>query len=316
MKKRLSSKDVRIAGTEWRSVGREPNVYEAQTPGDLLGVHAELIISALLPGEELRYLLYSPIWDGTWAPFGISAQPASHALVVTDSRFLLSRDLHRDDADPTLSSIPFDQMLWAECGNAHLLGWFSLCYVMENGPGRISVLFESTGVAFFSSALRHYRQALPCRTTPTASCPKTGATWHDLWKCLSKPEAREVRPLVLEEETLMGWFRAGRSWRYRRRFLRTYPECKRPENLLLWTSVGVIHIIHEPVIRPEWPSYGLTVRSIPQQAIRIAEVMPDGALRLTLGRDRSVIQIEVPFDKEYRPQAESLARSVERRPLP
>jgi hypothetical protein len=80
--------------------------------------------------------------------------------------------------------------------------------------------------------------------------------------------------------------------------------------------VGVIHIIHEPVIRPEWPSYGLTVRSIPQQAIRIAEVMPDGALCLTLGRDKTVIQIEVPFDKEYRPQAESLARSVERRPLP
>jgi hypothetical protein len=54
MKKRLSSKDVRIAETEWRSVGREPRVYEAQTPGDLLGVHAELISSSLLPGEELR----------------------------------------------------------------------------------------------------------------------------------------------------------------------------------------------------------------------------------------------------------------------
>jgi len=69
MTRRLSSKDVPISGTEWRSVGREPNVYEAQTPGDLLGVHAELIASSLLPGEELRYLLYSPIWDGTWTPF-------------------------------------------------------------------------------------------------------------------------------------------------------------------------------------------------------------------------------------------------------
>jgi len=284
-------------------------------PADLLGVHAELIGSSLLPGEELRYLLYSPIWDGTWAPFGISAQPASHALAVTEGRFLLSRDLHRDDADPTVSGIPFDQVLWAECGNAHLLGWFSLCCFLKDGPGRVSILFKSTGAEFFTSVLRHYRRSLP-HQVPAAGRGKGRATWHDLWKCVGKPEAREIRPLVLGDETLMGWLRAGQTWRYWRRLLRMRAKCERPENLLLWTSAGIIHVIREPDIQPESPSFGLTVRSIPWEAIQLAEVAPGGALRLTLGRDTAAVRIEVPFDKEYRAQAESLVRSVERNSPP
>jgi len=315
MTKRLSSKDIRYPGTEWRSVGREPRVYEAQTPADLLGVHTELIASSLLPGEELRYLLYSPIWDGTWAPFGISAQSASHALAVTKSRFLLSRDLHRDDTDPTVLSIQFDHVLWAECGNAHLLGWFSLCHVMEDGPARLSFLFKATGSEFFTFALRHYRQTLP-NQAPTTLPGKGRATWQDVWKCVSKPEAREVRPLVLDDETVLGWLRAGQSWRHRRQFLRRRLQCERPENFLLWLSAGLIHVIHEPDVHPKLPSQGLTVRSIPWPAVRLAEVTPGSSLRLTLGRRKAGLQIEVPFDKEYRAQAESLVRSVERESPP
>jgi len=61
-------------------------------------------------------------------------------------------------------------------------------------------------------------------------------------------------------------------------------------------------------------SFGLTVRNIPCDAIQHAETASAGALRLTLGRNKPVLQIEVPFDKEYRIQAESLTRSVERNP--
>jgi hypothetical protein len=312
MTKKLFNNDLRYPVTEWRSSGREPWVYEARTPGDLLGVHAELITSSLLPEEELRYLLYSPIWDGTWAPFGISAQPASHALAVTNNRFLLSRNLHRDDAEPTVFSIPFEQVLWAECGNAILLGWFSLYSILEDGPGRISVLFKSTGEKFFTAALRRYRQTLP-RQDPTAGHGKGQAAWQDLWNRVNELEACGVRPLLLEDEMLMGWLRAGQKWRYRRKLMRWRPECESPENLLLWTSTGVIHVIQEPDIRPEIHSFGLTVRSVPWDAIQLAEVMSGGTLRLTLERDKAVLRIEVPFDKEYRDQADSLARSIERK---
>ena len=310
MTKRLSSKNVRYPGTEWRSTGREPRVYEARTSADLLGVHAELIASSLLPGEELRYLLYSPIWDGTWAPFDISAQPASHALAVTKSRFLLSRDLHRDDTDPAVFSISFDRVLWAECGNAHLLGWFSLCHVMADGPACISVLFRATGAEFFTSALRHYRQALP-RHASMVACGQSRAAWHDFWKCTGKPDAREVRPLILDDEALLGWFRAGQSWQYRHELLGKRPQCSRPENLLLWTCRGAIHVTHEPDVHPKCPSHGLTVRTIPREAMRLAEVAAEGALRLSLGRDRTVLYVDVPFDREYHDQAESLASSVD-----
>lgn len=120
MTKKIYNQDVNSRRTEYCSSGREPWVYEAETPQDLLGVHAELIASSLLPAEGLRYLLYSPIWDGDWAPFGITAQPASHALAITDTRFLLSRNLHREDAEPEVISIPFERVLWAEYGNAIL----------------------------------------------------------------------------------------------------------------------------------------------------------------------------------------------------
>jgi len=314
MTKILSSKDVRYPGTEWYSVGREPRVYEAHAPGDLLGVHAELMASNLLPGEELRYLLYSPIWDGTWAPFDMSAQPASHALAVTKGRFLLTRDLHRDDTDPTVFSIPFDRVLLAECGNAHLLGWFSLRCVLEDGPGRVSVLFRATGAELFSSAIRHYRQALP-RQVSMVGCAQRRAAWHDLWKRMGRPDVREVRPLILDDEVLLAWLRAGASWRYRRELLGKRPQCHRPENLLLWTCRGAIHVIHEPDVHPKSPSFGLTVRTIPREAMRLAEVAGEGTLRLALGRDKVVMYVEVPFDKEYRDQAESLALGLQR-PVP
>jgi len=312
MTKKLSRKVVDSLGTEWRSSGREPWVYEARDPGDLLGVHTELIASSLLPDEKLLYLLYSPIWNGTWTPFGISAQPASHALAVTNNRFLLSRNLHRDDAEPTVFSIPFEQVLWAEYGNAILLGWFSLYSILEDGPGRISVLFKSTGEKFFTSALRHYRQTLP-RQDSTIGRGKERIAWQDLWNLVSELEACGVRPLLLEDEILMGWLRAGQKWSYRRKLLRWRPECESPENLLLWTSTGVIHVIQEPDIRPEIHSFGLTVRSLPWYAIQRAEVVAAGDLRLSLGRDKADLRLEVPFDKEYRDQADMFVRAVERK---
>jgi len=76
------------------SNGRESWVFRAADPSELLGVHAEHIGRALDPGEELRYLLYSPMWEGHGGPFDITAPPASHAVAVSERRFLISRDPH------------------------------------------------------------------------------------------------------------------------------------------------------------------------------------------------------------------------------
>jgi hypothetical protein len=78
--------------------------------------------------------------------------------------------------------------------------------------------------------------------------------------------------LLLDNERLYGWFRAGQSWGRRRQLLRSRLQCEHPDNLLLWSSAGVIHVIHEPDVHPRWPSHGVTVRSIPWEAIQFAQM--------------------------------------------
>src|SRR5437667_6696230 len=116
----------------WQSTGREPGVFRAERPEELFGVHADLIAAALTPGERLRYLLYAPIWDGGEAPFGIWSHPASHAVAVTEHRFLLSEDRHTKGIIPSVRAIPFDQVLYVELGRALLLGWFAIRFIEED----------------------------------------------------------------------------------------------------------------------------------------------------------------------------------------
>ncbi len=48
-----------MMSSNWQSTGKEPQVFRAEKPEELFGVHADLIAAALTPGERLRYLLYA-----------------------------------------------------------------------------------------------------------------------------------------------------------------------------------------------------------------------------------------------------------------
>ena len=110
MTTRVSPTSFFTKPTEYHSSGMEPFVYRAENPADLLGLHAEIMGSNLTPGENLRHLLYAPIWEGRHAPFGIRGQPASPAVATTNTRFLISCDRHIEGVALCLEIIPFDQV--------------------------------------------------------------------------------------------------------------------------------------------------------------------------------------------------------------
>jgi len=68
---------------EYRSSGKEPYVFRADKPDDLLGVHVDLMEKTLRRDEGLLYLLYSPICQERKGPFGLYATPGSHGVAVT-----------------------------------------------------------------------------------------------------------------------------------------------------------------------------------------------------------------------------------------
>jgi hypothetical protein len=99
---------------------------------------------ALRRDEGLLYLLYSPIWPGKNGPFGLYAMPASHAVAVTKYRFIISEDRHMEGITPTVQSIPFDKVFYIELGNALLLGWFSIEFIVDDKPSCATLFFPAT----------------------------------------------------------------------------------------------------------------------------------------------------------------------------
>jgi len=81
--KHFESERTSAKSQNWRSSGREPYVFRADKPGDLFGVHADLMEKTLSRDEGLLYLLYAPIFPEKKGPFGLHATPASHAVAAT-----------------------------------------------------------------------------------------------------------------------------------------------------------------------------------------------------------------------------------------
>jgi hypothetical protein len=134
-----------------KSSGNEPWIFRASAPEELVGAHREQMASALTAGEPLRYLLYSPSWQGRGRHFGISATPASHALAVTDRRFIATRDAH-GGSPATVTSIPFADLLAIEKGSALLLAWFVARFVESGRLQTLTILHKSTGAHHFDAA--------------------------------------------------------------------------------------------------------------------------------------------------------------------
>jgi len=292
----------KVEGTEWRSHGHEPFVYRAQQPNDLLGVHAEVIASGLRPGEPLRYLLYSPIWEGQNAPFGISAEPASHALAVAEDRFLISRNPHVEGIEPTLQVIPFDQVLLVEVGTAHFLGWFSIQFARGGKAHRLSMLFTAMGVEHFQAAVRGYR-TVDAEVHP-GGVVRERPPWRQIWQKVPKPQAVGIEPLIAKGESALGVVRTSQSWGIRKRLWREVAVCLSCDGVLIPTNLGLIYAADEKPLTPESRAYAVNVSCLPRHAVAAATIRHGlghsallGRLRLELRRGRVTAPFDLSFDE-------------------
>jgi len=254
-----------------RSRGRESYVFQANKPEGLLGVHADLIEEALRPDEGLLYLLYAPIWPEKKGPFGLHATPASHAVAVTEYRFIISEDRHMEGISPAVHSIPFDEVFYVELGNALLLGWFSIEFIVDEKPSCATLFFPATtGMKHFGIAVREYRSM----TGPTHDqLPADAIDWPDIWQHTPKTEVDHLRPLILREELPFNILRSSERWILRKRRWKSIPVYLSTNGILVSTNFGFIHATDEPCIRPEIFSFGVKASCIPYDALKSAQLI-------------------------------------------
>jgi len=193
----------------YKSTGREPHVFRAEGPQGLLGEHAALVDSALNPGESIHYLLYTPIREAGMSPFGIHAEPASHALAVTDHRFLLSKDRHINTIAPTIREIPYSRVIGVEIGNALLLGWLAIHFIENGQPACASMFYTARGSHHFERAICEFRNMYGKSQN---YIPAEGTTWADVWEKTPKMQSDIIKSLILKKENPLLLLRSNEIW--------------------------------------------------------------------------------------------------------
>jgi len=298
-------------GIEYRSSGKEPYVFRGDKPGDLLGVHTDLMGKTLRRDEGLFYLLYSPICQERKGPFGLYATPASHAVAVTKHRFIISEDRHMEGIAPTVHSIPFDQVFYVELGNALLLGWFSIEFIVDDKPSCATLFFPATtGMKHFGIAVRKYRRM----TGPAYDrLPVDAIDWADIWQRTPKTEVDHLRPLILKEELPFNMLRSSERWILRKRRWKSIPVYLSTNGILVSTDFGFIYATEEQPIRPDVYSFGVNVSCIPVDILESAELVEKSMygsrlcfLGLKIARGNVTVDFDIPFDESNRKDSEGL----------
>lgn len=246
------------------SSGREPTVFSVPAPRELPGIHGGMIESAMEPGEAARVLLYSPMWDGTEARFGIRGPRASHALAVMENRFLISRDDHRDDLLPALTVIPFERILSVEIGTALVLGWF----VVRHEEGRTIVATTvlhgaMRGREHFLRAVREFR-GVDC------SAPAGGVVSMDFVEGVPPDVATDARAVLGHDEAILSLTASRESWVWVRRRRRTVPLALAPATLFCVTNRGLLLAQAEQPVWPGMLCFGVNVICIPHGVVNDA----------------------------------------------
>jgi len=293
----------------YRSSGKEPYVFRADKPGDLLGVHADLMEKTLRRDEGLLYLLYTPICQERGGPFGLQATPASHAVAVTKYRFIISEDQHIDGIAPSVQSIPFDQVFYVELGNALLFGWFSVEFAVDDKPSCTTLFFPATtGMKHFGIAVQKYRSM----TGPAYDqLPVDAIDWPDIWQHTPKTEVDHLKPLILRDELPFNTLRSSERWILRKRRGKSIPVYLSANGILVSTNFGFIHATDESCIRPEIFSFGVKASCIPCDALKSAQLLEKrmygrllSFLRLKIARGNVTVDFDIPFDGDSLKEAE------------
>jgi hypothetical protein len=309
--KSINSEDNPDEMRGYRSSGREPFVFRANKPDDLLGVHVDLMEKTLRRDEGLFYLLYSPICQERKGPFGLHATPASHAVAVTKYRFIISEDRHMEGIAPTIQSIPFDEVFYVELGNALILGWFSIEFVVDDKRSCTTLFFPATtGMKHFGIAVRKYRSMIG---PAYDQLPIDALDWPDIWQHTPKTEVDHLMPLILKEELLFRMLRSSELWITRKRRWRSIPACLSTNGILVSTNFGFIYATEDVPVRPDVFSFGVNVSCIAFDALRSARLREKRMygrllpfLRLELARGNVTVDFDIPFAGDSLKEAEAL----------
>jgi hypothetical protein len=302
---------------EYRLTGKQPYVFPADKPGDLLGVHVDVMEKTLRRDEGLLYLLYSPIWPEKRGPFGLHAAPACHAVAVTKHRFIISEDQHMEGIAPTVQSIPFDQVFYVELGNALLFGWFSITFVVDDKPSCTTLFFPATtGMKHFGIAVQKCRSM----TGPAYDqLPVDAIDWADIWQHTPKAEVDHLKPLILRDELPFNTLRSSERWILRKRRWKSIPVYLSTNGILVSTNFGFIHATDEPCIRPEIFSFGVNASCIPFDALKSAQLLQKRMygrllcfLRLKIARGNVTVDFDIPFNESNLKDSENLVHFLAR----
>jgi len=142
--------------------GREDFVFSPHEGlGGLLNIHRALIEKVLDESSRIRYLVYSPVYPATSAPFGIEPLDASVALVATDEAFIVTKNYHSSSHPPEVYVINFDDVITLELGKATLMGWLRMRFLNEQRVQTVTVIYgATTGLTHFSKAVQVYMDRL------------------------------------------------------------------------------------------------------------------------------------------------------------
>jgi len=295
----------------WTS-GRECWVFRADRPDQLCGHHARLIASALAPGESLRYLLYSPLFDASDGPFAVGGRPGSHAVAITPERLLVSRDPHSDAESRSVSSIDLAAISTLEIGCALALGWFVVRFGDPQAEGSRTVLFGNLGARHFREIVNIYRRS---RSAPAERA--AGTQWSQVWAGVPPYLLSELEPLIEPDERPLAVLHSPERWTRRKRLFRHRPVCVAPAGLLLVTSLGVLWAVSEPRLTPDLVSFGVNVTVARWDQVldagigtRVVHEAAMGVLRFLVGARRAPLELEVPFDAREVHAAEDIVQLV------
>lgn len=291
----------------WTS-GRECWVFRAETPDELCGHHPDLVRSALLPGETVRYLLYSPVFDATDGPFRVGGAPGSHSVALTSRRLLISRDPHSETGRRSVRSIDLGSVGSMETGSALTLAWFVVRFAGPSGPAACSVLFSVHGLEHFRSIVRGYLAHGREERLPAA----LALDWPSVWTDTPAFLRSELEPLTLETERPLAVLHTAERWAGGGR-RRGRPACLAAAGLLAATPCGLLWAVSEPRARPDGLSFGVNVTAVRSDRVAGASITTrtvhgetSPVLRVRAGDEPALTELEVRFDERERPSAESI----------
>jgi len=290
----------------WTS-GRECWVFRAETAEELCGYHAELIASALAPGEPLQYLLYSPRCDATDGPFRVGGAPGSHAVGITPGRLLVSHDPHADRPPRSVLRIDLSVVSALELGSALALGWLVVRFAGPQGPSSCAVTFSSSGIAHFRALVRAYRNLGSRARAPLGEALEWPSVWEDVPSYLRT----ELEPLTNAAEQPLAVLRSPERWSAEKGRWSTRQVCTSAAGVLVASPLGLMCAASEPRPRPgEW-SFGANVTVVRPERVLDAAIQARGTtflLRLRAGGRAAPHELEVPFDPDDVRSAEQVAQ--------